>query len=177
MAVAQTPAVAPESVDDLGQDDSSSGEIVGAEDDEAVEVSGDRLDDVDTPSSGDRTSRGDSPTSQPQTSEDGSGLWRLLLTASASAATTAVGMALLFTRWIREAAPPELRYAPSEENVKLVMAVPLLLRSYIPNVLTRNGHLASLFGYIKLPSWRHRCDREVVPLSDGGTVSVEWSPL
>jgi len=163
---------------DADQDDSSSGEIVGAEDDEAVEVSGDRLDDVDTPSSGDSpTSRGDSPTSQPQTSEDGSGLWRLLLTASASAATTAVGMALLFTRWIREAAPPELRYAPSEENVKLVMAVPLLLRSYIPNVLTRNGHLASLFGYIKLPSWRHRCDRELVPLSDGGTVSVEWSHL
>jgi len=85
-------------------------------------------------------------------------------------------MALLFTRWIREAAPPELRYAPSEENVKLVMAVPLLLRSYIPNVLTRNGHLASLFGYIKLPSWRHCCDRELVPLSDGGTVSVEWFP-
>jgi hypothetical protein len=42
-------------------------------------------------------------------------------------------------------------------------------------MLAWNGHLASLLGYVKLPSWHHRCeDVEVINLSDGGTVSLEW---
>jgi len=105
-------------------------------------------------------------------------LGRLLFTALVSAASAAVATTVFFSTWIKNAAPPELYYQINEENLRLLLAVPLLWRSYIPNVFAWNGHVASVFGYVKLPSWSHRRDNiEVITLPDGGTVSIEWGAV
>eukprot|EP00967_Tisochrysis_lutea_P140722 scaffold257566_cov35-Tisochrysis_lutea.AAC.3 len=84
-------------------------------------------------------------------------------------------MAAVTSQWIKTAAAPELFYEVNEDNLRLLLAVPLLWRAYIPNVFAWNGHIASIFGYVKLPSWSHRrVDIEVITLPDGGTVSIEW---
>jgi hypothetical protein len=107
----------------------------------------------------------DQPAAPGATAPSGSenGLSRLLLTALLSAATGTVATVALLSKWIKTAAPPELYYEANDENLRLLLAVPLLWRSYIPNVFAWNGHIASLFGYVKLPSWSHRrADVEVI---------------
>lgn len=71
-------------------------------------------------------------------------------------------------------APPQLHFAPTEENLALLRAMPLLSRSYVPNLLAWNAHLAGFFGYVKLPGKEpSRVERVTMP--DGGTVRLAWS--
>ena len=71
-------------------------------------------------------------------------------------------------------APPKLFYAPTEANNRLISKTPILLRHYMPSILSWNAHAAGFFGYVKLPGKRpHSSER--VTMRDGGTVSLSWS--
>lgn len=106
----------------------------------------------------------------------GDSLGSLLAVALASSSATAITVAIVFLKWIRRFAPPLLYYAPTPANRALVAAVPLLLRTYVPNLLSWNAHAAGVFGYLKLPGRRpHHCERVTMP--DGGTVCLSWSSL
>ena len=93
--------------------------------------------------------------------------------ASAAAATAAT--ALTFAAWVRRAAPPALHYADTPENRQLIADMPIVLRHYIPNLLSWNKHLAGVFGYLKLPTRRRPHSTERVTMPDGGTVSLSWN--
>ena len=51
--------------------------------------------------------------------------------------------------------------------------LPLLHRTYIPNLLSWNAHLAGVFGYVKLPGSKVPF-LETITLPDGGTVALSW---
>ncbi len=99
---------------------------------------------------------------------------RLAFASLGSAALTAAATAGLFAAWVRRMAPPVLHYMPTEENLAIIRAVPLLMRSYVPHLAAWNAHLAGFFGYVKLPG-RRAAAVERIMLPDGGTMSVEWS--
>ena len=46
--------------------------------------------------------------------------------------------------------------------------------TYLPQPLSRNGHVASFFGYVKLPVRLAGGERERIPCSDGGSVVLHW---
>ena len=82
----------------------------------------------------------------------------------------------LFALWVKRFQPPRLFMMDTEENSRLLRAMPILLRSYVPNILTWNRHLAGVFGYVKLPGQKpHSTERVVMP--DGGTIALSWSAL
>jgi len=103
-------------------------------------------------------------------------LVKLLSLAVGSAGVAALSTAGVFSKWVRRMAPPSLHFLPTGANRELVRAVPLLVRHYMPNVLSWNAHLAGFFGYVKLPGMK-AVAVERITLSDGGTVSLEWSAL
>ena len=102
------------------------------------------------------------------------GLSQLLLTASAAAVLSALSTASLFLAWVQRLRPPRLYYFPSAANRAMVMAMPLLMRSYVPNLLSWNAHAAGFFGYVKLPGKKPH-SRERVTMPDGGTICLSWS--
>ncbi len=100
---------------------------------------------------------------------------RLLATSVSAALAAALSMGALFTAWVRKMAPPRLYYTNTDANIRLLLAMPLLWRTYVPNVFCWNAHLASLFGYMRLrPIASKPALTERILLSDGGTVSLEW---
>ena len=82
--------------------------------------------------------------------------------------------AATFAAWVRRTAPPQLHYAPTESNRRLISDMPLITRHYIPNLLSWNKHLAGIFGYVKLPG-RKPHSTERITLPDGGTISLSWN--
>lgn len=98
----------------------------------------------------------------------------LLAVGCAGAAFSAITTASLFIAWVQRMAPPTLYYLPTAANRALVMAMPLLFRSYVPNLLSWNAHAAGFFGYVKLPGKKpHSIERLTLP--DGGTVCLSWN--
>ena len=97
------------------------------------------------------------------------------LACCASAAAATVGTALTFAAWVKRAAPPQLHYAETPENRQLIADMPIMLRSYIPNLLSWNKHLAGVFGYLKLPTRVRPHSTERVTMPDGGTVCLSWN--
>lgn len=102
-------------------------------------------------------------------------LLALLATAFASGTIGALATAALFAAWIKRMRPPTLHYSPTPENEALLRDIPMLLRTYVPNILAWNAHTAGFFGYVKLPKRASRVRQEVVTLPDGGTVALSWS--
>lgn len=99
---------------------------------------------------------------------------RLLATSAASLVLGIVGTASVFIAWVQRMAPPKLYYMPTAANRKLILAMPLLFRSYVPNLLSWNAHAAGFFGYFKLPGKRPDWT-ERITLPDGGTVCLSWA--
>ena len=94
----------------------------------------------------------------------------------ASSIVTVITTASLFVAWVQRMRPPSLHYTPTEANDALVRNMPLLLRTYVPNLLSWNAHLAGFFGYVKLPGPRPTsASREMITMPDGGTVTLTWS--
>ena len=100
-------------------------------------------------------------------------LGALLTVALSSAALSAFTTSALFLAWVRRFRPPKLHYDPTPENEAIVRHLPLLHRTYVPNMLAWNAHLAGIFGYLKLPG-RPLKNRELITLPDGGTVALSW---
>ena len=98
-----------------------------------------------------------------------------LAVGAASAVLSVIGTASVCIAWVQRMAPPTLFYAKTERNRALVSAIPLLLRSYVPNLLSWNAHSAGFFGYVKLPEKKRPHSVERVTLPDGGTVCLSWS--
>ena len=95
-----------------------------------------------------------------------------LASASASAAATVALLAV----WVRRMRPPVLHFSKTAANERLLRAIPLLHRAYVPNLFAWNAHLAGFFGYVKLPVRRRGAPSDtVVTLPDGGCVSLCWS--
>lgn len=106
---------------------------------------------------------------------NGDALGALLATAIASGTAAALGTAAVFSAWVQRMRPPILHYSPTPGNEALLRAMPMLLRTYVPNLLAWNAHAAGFFGYVKLPSRAPRAKRELVTLPDGGTIALTWS--
>jgi hypothetical protein len=101
-------------------------------------------------------------------------LGALLSVAAAGAVLSAIATSSVFIAWVQRMAPPRLFYMPTRFNRELVMAMPLLMRSYVPNLLSWNAHAAGFFGYFKLPGKRpHSVERVTLP--DGGSLGLSWS--
>lgn len=69
---------------------------------------------------------------------------------------------------------PELTYQPTEFNRSVLSRTPLLAAAYRPTPWMRSGHAQSILA--TLLRWRPpiRYHREVLALSDGGTLALDW---
>ena len=107
--------------------------------------------------------------------DNDSRLGSLLAVGVASSLTTVITTASLFLAWVQRMRPPSLHYSPTAANEAMLRDMPLLLRTYVPNMLSWNAHLAGFFGYVKLPGPRPpAARRETITLPDGGTVTLNW---
>ena len=111
--------------------------------------------------------------------DDGGGgsvdLASLLSVGVASAILAATTTAITFAAWVKRCAPPRLFFKDTAFNRNLLKSMPILLRTYIPNLLSWNAHTAGFFGYVKLPGGFRPRKFERITMADGGTVCLSWT--